>query len=124
MKGMLKATSLAALLLLAILFTISGCKKEESDLSPAEAQAFGQATSESDAEAEATYDDVFDNVMGVNTEVGVGGTGIFGMRNIQYGEEIISGANGTDTVPACVTITVTHLNAPAQFPIKIVMDFG
>lgn len=124
MKGMLKATTLAALLLLAILITITGCKKESSDLSPAEAREFGQATSESDAEAEAVYDDVFDNVMGVNTEVGIGGTGIFGQRNIQYGEEIISGVNGTDTVPACVTVTVTHLNPPAQFPVKVVIDFG
>ncbi|HYC27479.1 MAG TPA: hypothetical protein VEB42_01670, partial [Chitinophagaceae bacterium] len=124
MKGMLKATTLAALLLLSLLITITGCKKEDSDLSPAEAREYGQATSESDAEAEAVYDDVFDNVMGVNTEVGVGGTGIFGQRSIQYGEEIISGANGTDTIPSCVTVTVTHLNPPAQFPVKVIIDFG
>lgn len=124
MKGMLKATNLAALMLLSIFITIYGCKKEESNLSPAEAKEFGQATSESDAEAEATYDDVFDNVMGVNTEVGIGGTGIFGQANTQYGDELISGVNGTDTIPPCVTVTVTHLNAPAAFPVKVVIDFG
>ena len=124
MKVMLKATSLAAMLLLSILFIISGCKKEQSDLSPAEAQAFGQATAASDAEADATYDDVFDNVMGVNAEVGIGGTGIFGQRNIQYGEEIISGVDGTDSVPPCVTVTITRLSPPAAFPVKVVIDFG
>lgn len=121
---MLKATSFAALLLLTLLISITSCKKEASELSDAEAKEFGQATSESDAEAEATYDDVFDNVMGVNTEVGIGGTGIFGQANPQYGEELISGVGGTDTVPACVTVTVTRLNPPAAFPVKVVIDFG
>lgn len=124
MKALLKATTLAAFLLLSLLIIIPSCKKEKSDMTPAEAQEFGQATAESDAEAEATFDDVFDNVMGVNTEVGIGGTGIFGQRSITYGEEIISGAQGTDTVPPCVTITITRLNPPALFPVKIVMDFG
>jgi hypothetical protein len=124
MKAMLKATNLAAILLLSLLVTVTSCKKEKSEMTSEEAQQFGQATAESDAEAEATYDDVFDNVMGVNTEVGIGGTGIFGQRNITYGEEIIAGANGTDSVPACVTITITRLNPPAAFPVKIVMDFG
>lgn len=124
MKPMLKATSLAALLLFSILITISSCKKEASELSDAEAKEYGQATSQSDAEAEATFDDVFDNVMGVNTEVGIGGTGIFGQANPQYGEEIISGVGGTDTVPACVTVTITRLNPPNAFPVKVVIDFG
>ncbi|MGB8193857.1 MAG: hypothetical protein WCF67_18130 [Chitinophagaceae bacterium] len=124
MKALLKATSLAAILLLAFLVIIPSCKKEKSELTQEEAEQFGQATAESDAEAEATYDDVFDNVMGVNAEVGIGGTGIFGQRNTQYGDEIISGANGTDTVPPCVTITITRLNPPAAFPVRVVMDFG
>ena len=37
---------------------------------------------ESDAEAEAVFDDVFDNVMGVNAEVGIGGTGFLAVRLI------------------------------------------
>ena len=124
MKHMLKATNLAALLLLSVFLIVAGCKKEKSDLTSEEAAAFGQATSESDAEAEAVYDDVFDNVMGVNAELGVGGTGIFGQRSIQYGEEIISGVEGTDSIPACVSITVIRLNPPAAFPVKVIMDFG
>ena len=124
MKGMLKATSIAGILLLSFLLIVPGCKKTGSEMTPAEAEQFGRATSESDAEAEIIFDDVFDNVMGVNTDVGIGGTGIFGTPNFNPGDEVIMGADGTDTVPACVTITVTHLNAPAIFPVKIVMDFG
>lgn len=124
MKGMLKATSFAGILLLSFFIIVSGCKKEKSEMTPAEAEQFGRAASESDAEAEIMFDDVFDNVMGVNADVGIGGTGIFGQANTQYGDEIISGTEGTDTVPACVTVTVTQLNPPALFPVKVIMDFG
>ncbi|HYF33379.1 MAG TPA: hypothetical protein VD993_19780 [Chitinophagaceae bacterium] len=124
MKGMLKATSLAGILLLSLFIVIPACKKDKSEMTSQEAEQFGRATSESDAEAEIMFDDVFDNVMGVNTDVGIGGTGIFGQRNIQYGEEIIAGVDGTDTVPACVTVTITRLNPPAAFPVKVVIDFG
>lgn len=124
MKAMLKATNLAVIMLLSLLIFAPSCKKEKSEMTAEEAKQFGEATAEADAEAEATYDDVFDNVMGVNTEVGIGGTGIFGQTNITYGEEIIAGTGGTDTVPPCVTITITRLAPPAAFPVKIVMDFG
>ena len=128
MKGMFKATSLAGILLLSFFLIISGCKKDKSEMTPAEAEQFGRVTSESDAEAEIIFDDVFDNVMGVNTDVGVGGTGIFGRANIGNDiggrDEIIGGADNTDTIPACVTVTVTRLNPPAPFPVKVVIDFG
>ena len=35
-------------------------------------------SSQSETENEVVFNDVFDNVMGVNTELGIGGTGIFG----------------------------------------------
>lgn len=125
MKGMLKATNVTGILLLSFFIIISGCKKDKSEMTQEEAQQFGRASSESDAEAELIFDDVFDNVMGVNTQVGLGGTGIFGRANINTDDIIVGGEpNGVDTIPACVTITVTHLNAPAIFPVKIVMDFG
>lgn len=119
-----KATNLLVFMLLASSLVFIGCQKESNDVSQQDNEQFAQATSESDAEAEATFDDVFDNVIGVNTEVGIGGTGLFGQSYQRPGEELISGANGTDSVPACLTITVTHLNPPAVFPVKIVLDFG
>jgi hypothetical protein len=57
--------------------------------------------------------------MGVNTEVGIGGTGIFGRLSSGNGRE-----NGLDSLPSCTTVTITLLNAPARFPMKIVIDFG
>src|SRR5215213_10587828 len=115
---LITATFLSSLIMIA-------CKKEQSgSLSPSEEEQAANYSTQSETENEVVYDDVFDNVMGVNTEVGIGGTGIFGQRSITYGEEIIAGAQGTDTVPACVTITITRLAPPAAFPVKIVMDFG
>jgi hypothetical protein len=63
-------------------------------------------SSESDSEAELIYDGIFDDAMGVNDEVGMGGMGIFGRLN------------------ACPTVTVTRPNAPAPFPVRVVLDFG
>jgi uncharacterized membrane protein len=54
------------------------CKKENSgSLSPAEEEQAANYSSESETENEVVFNDVFDNVMGVNTEVGIGGTGVF-----------------------------------------------
>lgn len=58
---------------------IAGCKKESSDtLSAQEEEQAAVYTTESEAESEVTYDDVYDNVMGINSELGIGGTGVFG----------------------------------------------
>lgn len=102
---------------------LASCKKEASTLT--EVQEFAEVTSTSDAEAEAIFDNLFDNVMGVDSEVGIGGTGIFGGANLSggFGQETISGANGIDT-GRCFTVTYTQLSPPNRFPLKIVMDFG
>ena len=116
---------LSVLSLMGLLFMTS-CKKEGSSVgTPAEQEEFASATSEADAENEVIFDDVFDNVMGVDTEVGLGGTGIFGGANTNsgLGNEVISGAAGMDTT-RCFTVTYTQLNAPNRFPLKVVIDFG
>lgn len=64
------------------------------------------ASSEADGEAELVFNGVFDDAVGVNDEVGMAGVGVFGR------------------VTACHTVTVTHLNPPDVFPVKIVVDFG
>jgi hypothetical protein len=95
------------------------CKKENSgSLSPAEEEQAANYSSQSETENEAVFNDVFDNVMGVNTEVGVGGTGVFG-RLASNGRE-----DGVDSIPSCVQVSITLLNAPNRFPMKIVIDFG
>jgi hypothetical protein len=94
------------------------CKKENSSsLSPAEEEQAANYSTESETENEVVFNDVFDNVMGVNTEVGIGGTGVFG-RVSANGREM-----GLDSLP-CVQVSITLLNAPARFPMKIIIDFG
>ena len=99
--------------------TMIACKKEQSgSLSPAEEEQAANYSSQTETENEVVFNDVFDNVMGVNSEVGIGGTGIFGRMATNLRE-----AN-TDSLPSCTQVSITLLNAPARFPMKIVIDFG
>jgi hypothetical protein len=99
---------MAALFVLIVSMGIYSCQKDEQSPDPAdEKEALASRTvSESDAEAEIIYDGIFDDAMGVNEEVGMGGTGIFGRLN------------------ACPTVTVTRNNPPSPFPVRVVLDFG
>lgn len=107
---------------------IFSCKKETSQtLSPQDEQQANVAASESDAEAEDIFNGVFDDAVGVNTDVGIGGTGLF-MRNGagNYGTTDIDGRTvSTDPAPACLNITIaTSGPSSAPFPITITLDFG
>jgi hypothetical protein len=85
------------------------CQKEKSTTKdPLEQYEMNisKLSSEADTEAEIIYDGIFDDAMGVNDEVGMGGMGIFGRLN------------------ACPTVTITRPNAPAPFPVRVVLDFG
>lgn len=121
MKKTIFLSRLKTLAFAATLF-IAGCKKESSEaLSPQEEEQAATFTSESEVESEMTFNDVFDNVMGVNSEVGTGGVGIFGRAtsdNVGRGETA-----RTDSTPPCVTVTVTPMQ-PNAFPKTIVVDFG
>ena len=102
------------------------CKKEDSSAgTPAEQKEFASAASESDAEAEVVFDDVFNNVMGVNSNVALGGTGVFGGANYNSGTggEIRNGVSGVDSLTQCYVVTVTNLSTASVFPIKVVIDF-
>lgn len=101
----LQVAALTGLLALSIV----ACKKEKSTTQDPTEQyelTVSKLSSESDTEAEIIYDGIFDDAMGVNEEVGMGGMGIFGRLN------------------ACPTVTVTRPNAPAPFPVRVVLDFG
>jgi hypothetical protein len=90
------------------LLVIGSCKKEKSQSASDEEQEVtaSQVSSEADAQAELVFNGVFDDAMGVNDEVGIGGTGVFGRIN------------------ACPTVVVVRLNAPNLFPVKIILDYG
>jgi hypothetical protein len=118
MKKSSLLTQLIAVLFFASLVFVS-CKKEQSGtLSSSEEEQAVNYSSQSETENEIVFNDVFDNVMGVDSEVGIGGTGIFG-RVATSGREM-----NVDSLPACTQVSKTLLNAPARFPMKIVIDFG
>jgi hypothetical protein len=118
MKKLSFFTQMITVALLPCLFIIA-CKKEHSGtLSPGEEERAATHSSESETENEVVFNDVFDNVLGVNTEVGIGGTGIFG--RVATGRREMK----TDSLPSCTLVSITQLNAPARFPMKIIIDFG
>ena len=93
-----------------------GCKKEVSNNTSQEEFA-SQASSVADAESEVVFNEVFDNVMGVNNDVGLAGVGVFG----QMSAGLIGDVARTN---ACPNVTKTLLSTPNTFPLKIIMDFG
>jgi hypothetical protein len=97
---------------------IIGCKKETSDkLSTQEEEQVAVFSAESEVESQGAFDDVFDNVLGVNGELGIGGVGIFGRTTDGTRTE------KTDSLPSCAQITITPL-LPRVFPKTVVIDFG
>lgn len=99
----------AYLLVAGASFLIYSCQKEnapEADPSNQIETTASRISTEADVEAEIIFDGLFDDAMGVNAEVGLGGTGVFGR------------------LTACPTVTVTRPNAPAPFPVRVVLDFG
>jgi hypothetical protein len=108
---------LTATAIFCLLLIFTACKKEQSTspLTTQEEEQAAIASSESEAESEFIMNDIFDNVLGVNAEVGIGGTGIFG-RTITNGR--------VDSLAACASVTFTPASATATFPLKVVIDFG
>lgn len=103
--------------------TVVSCKKEKSESSeftPQEEESIAMMSSASEVTAESAYDDVFNSVIGVNTEVGMGGVGVFGQRASDGSQEAARG----DSNSRCFTVTITRLNLPEPFPLRVVIDFG
>lgn len=119
----MKKTSITAQLLTAVVFSsvvFTACKKEKSaNLASAEEQQAANFSSESESENEAVFNDVFDNVVGVNAQVGFGGTGIFGRVANSNGRD----AN-MDSLPSCTRVTFTPNSNSSLFPLRVVIDFG
>lgn len=121
----MKTTNLLRLLTVALFASVIAvsCQKDKSEaLSPQEEQEASMAASQSEAESEAIFNSIFDDVMGTNDEVGLGGTGIFGGA-AQTDIGIASRPGQVDSIPSCLIITVTRPTAN-PFPVRIELDFG
>jgi len=108
MKLRLNLTRLLTLTLFSGLLMLTSCEKENSQTGNDDQQQVeaSRVSSESDGESESIFNGLFDDAIGVNDEVGVGGTGVFGRTT------------------ACPDVTVVRLNAPAPFPVKMILDYG
>jgi hypothetical protein len=110
---------LAAILVTALVF--SACKKQDDNSSGAAGkEEFATVASQSDATAEVVFDDVFNNVLGVSSEVGIGGTGVFGRVDVSSGST--NRVEGVDSI-TCYAVTIKQLSA-TRFPLQITIDFG
>lgn len=121
MKKTFPIAQLTALVSFSLLLII-GCKKETSDsgLTPQKEEEIATLSAQAQTENELVFNDIVDNVIGVNNEVGMAGIGVFGRTSagITGGRE-----SGMDSL-TCYTVSVVRLNAPDLFPVKITVDFG
>ncbi len=113
----------ASLAIVLMSLLITSCSKKESDTQSSPQETAALASIESDVEADIISNDVFENVMGVNSQVAVGGSGVFA-GIAPRSSTGVSGVMGIDTVGKCYTVTVTNLNQGSIFPVQVVIDFG
>jgi hypothetical protein len=105
------------------LLIFSACKKNENGSDPAE-QERTMIAAEEDAVSEGVYNSVFDDVMGVDNEVGMAGTGFLGARAASGDNSSLVSRTDTAGGYPCLVITRERLNPPSPFPVKITMNFG
>jgi hypothetical protein len=117
MKRSFNLLQISILSLFFSLLMIVSCSREDSQ--SAEEETASQVSGEADGEAEVIFNGTFDDAFGVNTEVGLGATGVFG-RTTTGG---LNGDPNTLRPDACPTVTITHPTANI-FPVHVVLDFG
>lgn len=120
MKRSLNPTQLLVITSLLFFSFLISCQKENSQSGQIESEA-SKISSESDAEAEVVYNSIFDDVMGVNDDVGMAGTGVFG-RSVPGDPSGTTLYQRGDSTP-CFTVTITRPTSNA-FPVHVVIDFG
>src|ERR1044072_447191 len=126
MKFLSNPTQLLLSLFLFIIVTIFSCKKETSDTLNDQDEALANiSATESNADADDVFNGVFDDVLGVNANVGMGGTGIFGRKaGANYGTSYADGRiDNTSLLPLCLNIIIAQQTTD-PFPVKITFDFG
>ncbi|MFZ9388288.1 MAG: hypothetical protein ACO25B_10430 [Chitinophagaceae bacterium] len=113
MKYRFLSLKLAGLMVFGGLFFVFSCTKENSQSgTDAQEEEVSSVSAEASAEAESTFNEFFDDVMGVSDEVGVSGSGVF------YGRP-----DSLNPVARCFTVTVAHPNN-TPFPAVVTIDFG
>ncbi|MBS1621674.1 MAG: hypothetical protein JSS80_08585 [Bacteroidetes bacterium] len=118
MKLSFTLTGLVFSFLIVLLFSIGSCSKEKSSGTDQEQQEVSFTSAEAESKVETVFNGVFDDMMGVNDDVGMSGTGIFG-RGVS-----MDGISRPDSLPACATVKIEHSGSSTFFPVRITIDFG
>jgi hypothetical protein len=95
-----------SIIFLVLIISILSCKKETSGINDEEEITASQVSGEADAEAELAFNGVFDDAMGVNDDLALGGTGVFGRGN------------------ACPNVSIERVDPAQPFPVRATIDFG
>ena len=125
----MKPFKILPFLLSGLLFmAIIACKKETSaSLTPGEKQNFATTTGKAEADASTFFDDIFDNAVGVNSTVALGGTGVFGNFYSQaYSAQTTLNSTETNNIqiPHCYSVSTSYPDSPALFPVRVAINFG
>lgn len=113
MKYRFNSFQLVNLTFIFSLFFIISCSREKSlTNTDAEEEQVSSIAGESSAEAENIFSETFDDVLGVNNDVGIAGSGVF------YGRP-----DTLTPTARCFTVTITHPNN-SPFPAHVVINFG
>ena len=108
-----------------LLFTsvFIACQKDARNSGSEEETERVAAVTEDDAEADVIFDDVNDQVIGVDGDLGIGPVGVIFGRVASTNEKdelILNGGATLDSVPRCVTVTISA----GGFPKTVTIDFG
>lgn len=119
MKLSFNLTQLVTAAFIFSLISIGSCSKENSKSGTDQQEEDASlASSQSDTQAEMVFNEVFDDAMGANNDVGMSGTGVFGRG------DGTDGTTGIDSLPPCATVTIIHASTSSFFPVQITIDFG
>jgi hypothetical protein len=121
MKPRFNLAQLATIVFISFLSISVSCTRESSDDDTEEQEQVeaSTVTAESDAEAEIIYNEVLDDVMGANSDVGIADIGIRG--RVAQGSD--PGIDPSFRPNACYTVTMIT-PTPNPFPRKVIIDFG
>lgn len=116
MKNIYKSLSLSAIAAVAGSFLFIACSKTDtSTVGTGQIPAQNQTIMKADVEADLLYDDIFLTVVGVDSSVSFGGTGVFADKRR---------SNPDQRTTPCYTVSWEFLNQNDSFPVKITVDFG
>jgi hypothetical protein len=116
MKISQSTKSLLAAMLVSVPMLFTACQKNADKTAENEEVTLTKNSMEAEAQSEVLFDDVFNNVIGVNASVGIGGTGEF--QSAAHSDQ-----PGTAQA-TCFNVSMEYLDTQDTFPVKVTIDFG